>query len=55
MVEKAGFVSSANFVIKHVLGLVLSGDTVSQRARYLKGFSALLQRGFPFCEFDVGK
>ena len=35
MVEKAGFVPSAKFLIKHVLGLALSGDTVSQRARYL--------------------
>ena len=37
MVEKAGFVFSAIFLIKHALGLALLGDTVSQRARYPPG------------------
>ena len=37
-VEMAGFVSSAIFLIKHVLGLVLPGGTLSRRARYLLDF-----------------
>ena len=36
--EKAGFVSSAIFRIKHVFRLAVPGDTLLQRARYLLDF-----------------
>ena len=42
-IEKVGFVSSAIFPTKQVLGLALPGGTVSQMARHSWTFMFLLQ------------